>query len=300
MRPLLLTSFLVQAAALTSTAAFADEKAACLEAVSKGQTLRDEHKLVEARDQFRACARAQCPAVVQTDCASFLEAVEKSLPSVVFTAKDATGAEVSDVKVSVDGQPLVTRLDGAAVAMNPGPHTFVFTSGAVSAKRTATILEGARNQIIGATIATAPASRATMAPPPSVAPLPARPAAAASTEKAGGAGWFPVTAISVGGVGLAAGVVLTILAHGKRADGDDLCPSGVCPDADASQIASLNNQATTFGEIATTAYIVGGVALAAGLIVLLAEGGHPSRTGAAHAIVAPILGRGTGGFGGVF
>jgi hypothetical protein len=104
----------------------ADEKAACLEAASKGQTLRDAHQLVEARDALRVCAREGCPTVVQKDCAGWLEAVEKALPTVVLTAKDGAGADLVNVRVFIDGRALVTSLDGKAVPMNPGPHTFHF------------------------------------------------------------------------------------------------------------------------------------------------------------------------------
>jgi hypothetical protein len=284
MRTFVLTCLLVQAAAATTTSAFADDKAACLDAVAKGQTLRDEHKLVEARDSFRFCARSVCPAVVQSDCVGFLEAVEKNLPSVVFTAKDGAGADLVDVQVTADGQPLVTKLDGAAVPIDPGPHTFVFTSGAVASKRTATILEGARNQIVSATLSAPPPAPMTGAAPSTTIAAPA--ARASPTQKSSGS-WLPVTAIAVGGVGLATGVVLTVLAHGKRTDGDNLCPNGMCPDAEASQIASLDSDATTFGQIAATSFIVGGVALATGIVLLIVRGHHAARSDTAHVLVLP-------------
>jgi hypothetical protein len=65
-------------------ASLADGKAECLAAASRGQTLRDAHSLVEARVQFQACARRECPAIVQTDCGAWLDAVERTLPSVVL------------------------------------------------------------------------------------------------------------------------------------------------------------------------------------------------------------------------
>jgi hypothetical protein len=49
--------------------------------------------LIEAREQLRACAAAQCPAVVQTDCAGWLAEVEKALRSVVVAAKDGAGVD---------------------------------------------------------------------------------------------------------------------------------------------------------------------------------------------------------------
>ena len=69
-------------ATLATTAALADDKAACLSASQQAQNLRDAHKLVEARAQLRVCARKECPAVVQRDCLTWLGEVERSLPTV--------------------------------------------------------------------------------------------------------------------------------------------------------------------------------------------------------------------------
>ena len=117
---------LAVASVLVARGALADEKAACLDASSKGQTLRDQHKLVEARQQLRVCAAGGCPSVVQTDCAAWLADVEKAIPTVVLAAKNGAGADLFDVKVSVDGQPLASRLDGQALPLDPGPHAFRF------------------------------------------------------------------------------------------------------------------------------------------------------------------------------
>jgi hypothetical protein len=81
---------------------------------------------VEAREKFAVCAAAECPPVVQGDCAGWLASVEKALPSVVLMAKDDGGASLIDVKVTMDGQPFLKRLDGRAVSVDPGPHTFRF------------------------------------------------------------------------------------------------------------------------------------------------------------------------------
>ena len=64
--------------------------------------------------------------MVQQDCAGWLADIERDLPSVVFTAKDSDGIDLVDVEVSVDGQVLVTKLDGRAAPTNPGEHVFNF------------------------------------------------------------------------------------------------------------------------------------------------------------------------------
>ena len=122
----LFAALVTLAGVLATSAALADDKAVCLEAASKGQTLRDAHQLLEARDQFRICARPQCPAMVQTDCGGWLGDVMRDLPTLVVTAKDAAGADLVRVRVTLDGQPLLTALDGQSVAVNPGQHTLHF------------------------------------------------------------------------------------------------------------------------------------------------------------------------------
>src|SRR5580658_4532403 len=93
------------------TPAFADETAACEAAVSKGQELRDAHKLVEAREQFRICAAPACPAVMRSDCTNWIDEADRAIPTVVLSAKDASGDDLLDVSVSLDGAPLTAKLD---------------------------------------------------------------------------------------------------------------------------------------------------------------------------------------------
>src|ERR1019366_7525907 len=80
-----------------------------------------------ARGQFLACASASCPALVRDDCAKRLDDVERAQPTIVFDAKDGAGRDVSMVTVTVDGHPLVDRLDGTSPRVDPGGHPLGFT-----------------------------------------------------------------------------------------------------------------------------------------------------------------------------
>lgn len=104
----------------------ADEKADCISASEKAQSLRDDRKLIEAREQFLACARDVCPAAVKKDCADQVSAVQQRTPSVVFHAKDKTGQDLVSVKVSADGKLVTEQLDGRSIPLDPGVHTFRF------------------------------------------------------------------------------------------------------------------------------------------------------------------------------
>jgi hypothetical protein len=127
------TSRLVQLggalAVLTSTGTSAAEAPrSCLEAVERGQSLRDQTKLRQARAAFLTCAADPCPAVIQHDCAQWVNDVDMRIPTVIVTATDPAGHDLVDVRVWVDGEPFASRLDGIAVPIDPGVHVFRFES----------------------------------------------------------------------------------------------------------------------------------------------------------------------------
>jgi hypothetical protein len=67
-RRLCLTAPLAALLAFAAHPVLADmTKDQCIDANGKGQELRREGKLSEARDQLRACANAACPAMVRDD-----------------------------------------------------------------------------------------------------------------------------------------------------------------------------------------------------------------------------------------
>src|SRR5579863_43066 len=106
---------------LTASSARADHarteqtKAACADAYGKAQVLRDAHKLVSAREQLRVCARTSCTRFIARDCATWLGEVEARIPSVVLSAQEATGADIVDATVTMDGAVIAERLDGRAI-----------------------------------------------------------------------------------------------------------------------------------------------------------------------------------------
>jgi hypothetical protein len=133
------------ASCLLASSAFAD-KQVCTDAYGQAQTLRDAHKLTEAREQLRVCARADCPDFIAKDCAGWLKDVEPRIPSVVLIAKNAAGSDLVDVKVTVDGAPVATKLDGLAVDVDPGAHTFAFEAADGKVEQKVVIAEGGKAQ----------------------------------------------------------------------------------------------------------------------------------------------------------
>ena len=252
--------------AFWNTAALADPpapptKAACLDASSQAQTLRDAHKLLEARDQLRICAQQGCPDVVQKDCLTWGDAVEQSLPTVVITAKDAAGKDLIDLKVTADGQPLTSKLVGDAIAMNPGPHTLHFeTTNGVTLDQQVVVREGVKNQNIAVVLNTgAPAGAGTATPAPGGMPdVPPSPPDGSTSSPWRTVGWV---AGGVGIVGLGVGTIFGIMAisnkNNAHCDASNAC--------DASSLNSANTNAT----ISTVGWIAGGVLLAGGAALVL-------------------------------
>jgi hypothetical protein len=276
-------------AALVATVALADDKATCVDAASRGQRLRDTHKLIEAREQLRVCAAAACPPVVQSDCAGWLADVERALPSVVVTAKDGAGGDLADVKVSADGQPLLSRLDGQALPMNPGSYTLHFErADGTSLDRVVIVREGEKNQAVAVVLgapalaspATPSAASTTLPPTPGVE-SPARPGAAATRRTLG---WVLG---GVGVVGLGVGAALGFSAIGDK-NSADCSASNQCL---AGPLSSAKSAALG----ADVGLIAGGVLLAGGAaLVLFGSSGAHERT-AASLKMAPAIGAGSGG-----
>jgi hypothetical protein len=295
MNPRLLLA-LLGPAILAATPALADDKAACLDAVSKGQRFKDNYKLVEAREQFRVCAAASCPLVVQSDCASWLTEVEAALPSVVLTAKNAAGADLVDVKVSVDGRPLLSRLEGHALPMNAGPHAFRFTGAdGTTRDKEVVVREGEKNQSVAVVLGSAsvPVGPSSLPRAPAAASTPEtrtaaspsqRPEVVAAPADSGGSsstlktvGWV----LGAGGVvGLGVGTVFGIVALTDKSAAD-CTTNNVCNPGTTGRIKS-----SAFAS--DVGWIAGGVLLATGAaFVLFAPGASHEPT--AGVSMGPVL-----------
>lgn len=93
---------------------------ACLAAHLNGQELRQSSKLLESREQFRMCARQECPGAIARDCVEWLGQYERRIPSITVRVT-ADGAGRPDARVSLDGVAIDNR-NGKAFELNPGAH----------------------------------------------------------------------------------------------------------------------------------------------------------------------------------
>jgi hypothetical protein len=152
MRPLALVLVAALAAVTTRTYAADPSDAAptsketCREAYEASQLHRRKNELVSARQMLRVCAAISCPDVVRSDCIEWFTEVERSIASVVVGAKTDAG-DVYDVSVAIDGKTVATELDGRAIELDPGRHTFEFVhAGSTPITRTEIVREGEKNR----------------------------------------------------------------------------------------------------------------------------------------------------------
>jgi hypothetical protein len=251
---------LVASASTFGALARAETTATCTDASSQGQIQRDAHKLVEARDEFLICARQECPAVVRKDCTVWLEQVQTSLPTVVPMASDEAGNGLPGVRVSMDGKVLIEKIDGQAVDVNPGTHTFTFEAAdGTKTEVQIVVAEGEKDKRIAATMVKAGATPAFQGAAPASA-LPEEPVARASS-----APWKTVGIVTtgVGVVGLGLGTVFGLEASSKKSsagcDSNSRCPT-------PSAVNTLSN-AQSDGNVATGFFIAGGVLTAGGVLI---------------------------------
>lgn len=240
---------------------------ACVEATEKGQTLRDDNKFADARAQFLICSESTCPAVIAKQCTEWLQKLEADQPSIAFRAKDAAGKDLVDVQVSVDGTPLTSTLDGKALNVEPGVHTFKYVhAGAPDVEEKVVVRVGEKNRFVDVTFATAAVTPVPLAPPPSPSP-------------SGGGFKIPVVAWVSGIVGLAGFGAMAAFA--VMANGDESSLRTSCaPHCAQSDVDAIQTKLT----LANVMMVVGivGVGVAATTIIVANVGGGSHKTGGAR------------------
>jgi hypothetical protein len=269
---LLLTAVAVAPGLFATTGAFADDRATCLDASLQAQAQRAAHKLVEAREQLRVCAASRCPAVVAADCSTWLAEVEKAMPSVVLSARSGAGVDLVDVRVSVDGNPLASKLDGQALPLNAGVHTFHFEGAdGAGADRQLLVKEGDRNQPVTVVLGVPAAP-----PTPTDAP---RPSSAWKTV-----GW---ALGGVGIIGLGVGSVAGIVATSDKSSD---CMGSTCKSGTLGGIRSA-------AVVSDIGLIAGGVLFAGGaaLVLFAPSASREPSSGVSDVRLAPALMAGGGG-----
>lgn len=198
-------------AILVTTEARSDTKKECAEAYEKTQVLRDQGKLIEARKKATSCgSTSACSIYVVRDCMQWLAEIEANMPSIVLRAKDPTGADAVGVQVLLDGQLFADKLDGKALAIDPGEHIVRFElAGFEAFEQKVLIKQGEKDRPLIISLKRLPPTTpplSTAPPPPPIAPslVPLTPPVSHSDKAVKGPpnGGIPAWAWISGGVGL--------------------------------------------------------------------------------------------------
>jgi hypothetical protein len=209
-------------------------------------------ELLAARDLYRTISleepRADEPAAfrqARLDARASLEQLEPRIPRLTVVIE---GRSTSEVEITVDDEP---RSGAGAVELDPGKHQVEGrTEGHAPVRASVELDEGARSEValrFGSDDS---------APPPVVKPT--RPWIAPA-----------VAGFGVGVAGVALGAVAGALSLGKVSDLDDRCPERRC----FAEDETIADDARLMGTVSTVGFIVGGVGLAVGTVLVVWQPG---------------------------
>ena len=263
----------------------ADRAGSCESASEQGQSLRNDHKLVEARQQFALCSRSVCEKDVRTDCAQWLGEVDAQLPSIVLAVTDEQGADVKGAKLAIDGKVVDMPTGGAPVPLDPGEHKLVIGADGYNAEHRTFV---ARVSEHGTRVPIVLTRTSTAAPEPADAASTVRPIPTAS-----------LIAFGVAGAGLVVGTVFTVLAVNAKSDPG--CPNvNSCP----SGFDVAGHNATVSGDSVAAGVGFGVALVGAGLgawFLLHDTAPAKAQPGSTDALrIEPRIGLGWAGIGGTF
>jgi hypothetical protein len=253
--------------ATSSAGAAKPTKQECAAANESAQDLRRAGKLREARAHLAVCTAASCPGPIREDCAQRLKEVEAAIPTVVLAASDSAGNDLSAVRVTMDGDVLLDKLGGAAIAVDPGEHRFVFESeGLRKAENVVLVREGDVDRQVRVVLKAANASLGTesaIAPPAAESATPSTPEAAAASS--GDGSTRRALGISLVAAGAAAGVVGVIFAWVAKSTYDRARQNECGGDSNhCTPQGTIDGQSVHGHAIVSTVASVGGVVLLAG------------------------------------
>jgi PEGA domain-containing protein len=198
-------------ASAATSAARADDLAACNLALVRGQELARSGRLLAARTTYPACLRAECDEALRAVCANFVGDLQTRIPSLHVEARGPNG-RVEGARVYVDGALLTDP--ASLLEVDPGHHAVRAEAPSYSSKEEEVVVaERERSRSI----------TVLLSPIPSESPAPRPPAARPS-------GW-PASVYIFGAASVAAAGSFTYFALKGKATENDLrasCPAGPC------------------------------------------------------------------------
>jgi hypothetical protein len=263
----LASTLLIPAAASAQTT-----DAACAQAFETGQELAQAGRLVESRRRLLTCAAPACPDFIRTPCVGALDKTEADLPSLVVVARDGGGQDVARARVKIDGVVVAERLDGAAVAVDPGEHEVAVETSGASIRRRVVVRRGERNRRVEIVLSGG------AGPPPVSGAATASPSAVPA-----------IVAFGVGGAGFTVAAVTGALSLMEQGKLDEVCPTRkTCPRERQGQIDRAKAEATA----STVAGAVGVAGVGVGVALLILRR-RPAKPDTRALRVVPVVSPGS-------
>jgi hypothetical protein len=272
----------------------------CAEAVDKLARSEALHHAVSVLEKLGECQVSVGKLVDGTEALRRVthEALPSNAPAAFIAAReqaaallDATARRVAHLNIAVTGAPTAgagvwVKVDGANVPtaslnvdrpVDPGAH--VIEAGAPGFVATTVKMvsnEGATDPV-KLVLVPAPVTVAVAAAPPT--PLPAPPAPRIDDKsRADQATRSHTVAYVVGGAGLAGlaiGAISGVVALGDKSTLNGACHAGACPESASSALSG----GKTAGTVSTVGFVVGGVGVAAGVVLYFLDlGGGATAT----------------------
>jgi hypothetical protein len=234
----------------------------CSTTQKRAAELEDAGWLREAREMYRRCMVPACGSMERT-CGIAVIRLDGEIPSVTPVVSDIAGVPVTDVEVTMDGQPFAQTLDGRALAVDPGVHAFVFRrGGVVFATRKVMIVQGQHGPLsVSYQPGWPPPGRAESA----TEPEPAEPPKPRSTLET----VLPYAALGLGVLGVGTGALFT---YWGKTDNDQLAKCS--PNCSAGAVAHVNNMYVA----ADVSFGVGVAALGAGAVLWFVQRANSPAT----------------------
>jgi tetratricopeptide (TPR) repeat protein len=246
----------------------------------------------------------------QTTAQKELNAINPKIGSLEIKVEGAEAAK--DLSVKIDGNPIAAVLVGVPQPIDPGEHRVEASATGFRAQpQTVRLGDGEKASTVlklevDPNAAPMAAAGAAPAAAPGAATAPGAPVkdtsvSMDSTSSGSGMKIGAYAALGVGAVGLGLGTVFLLKAGSKRSDADALCnlPDGGCPLDKKSEVEQLDADAKSAGTISVVGFAVGGVGIAAGVVMLIMSGKSESST-AARPSVYPWVSGNSAGFAGRF
>lgn len=187
------------------------------------------------------------------------------IPSIQVVVANADPAVTP--QISVDNEPIPPAAASAPRKVNPGAHVVVVKAGSVEKKADVSVVER-ENKTVSVDL------KDQVATPPPPPPKPVE------KSEGGGAGKVLMYGgFGVGILGIGVGSVTGIMSISKTSSLKDQCPNNNCPPGKQDEIDSAKG----LGNIATVAFIVGGVGVGVGVVGLLLSSGDKKEPAASAA-----------------